>query len=497
MPPPDPTELTIEFATPSVWHTELPSGVPVYTGSRAAAMTANLDNYTRGNDGPRTGGWMNIERAEFSFTIYVCDNSRNVYRSDGSQIGTGPIALAIGDDEHDGVNRAPASGWAGDGWPLQHAEIVAEVGEGHLSMWNRDSGEYMECYLYSRSGGTFHYEWWGYIANTRTNKGMQMENADGFRNNFGTTMLGGPMQAAIVTDHEARSAIDAYDDGIFADAVIPHLVAYECWNHDDNEWEYPATRTDWTGTGPIANPQCPHGHNKVSAFGVGGCPNLNNRLTSAIRSGQLLAFKQDFNAFTQTYGGLTGTNLKWARIFASTLQRYGGVNTDLSGKSFSFLFEYDPTPMDIGTPTGQHELGETWLLGMMSWALDNGKVIWPMAGRNLEADGIGTEAGRHRPGPLPRGGRDRSAAADTAAGVGVQVRRLGARYCAPQDGDGLGAPVRRGAADVGVLARLREQRRAAPRPRPDARVVVDDLVPDGDGRDGRIAGMAVAALRRL
>jgi hypothetical protein len=76
---------------------------------------------------PRTGGWCNVERAQFSFPIYVCDNVRNVYTSDCVPRWSN-VALAVGTGFHSGVNTAPTPPFSGEetGWPLQNARPAAQ-----------------------------------------------------------------------------------------------------------------------------------------------------------------------------------------------------------------------------------------------------------------------------------------------------------------------------------------------------------------------------------
>jgi hypothetical protein len=381
LPPP-----LIPFAVPSPYTRPLPvSGVPLHPFSQQEEFRNELAFFlTKG---------VRVEQSQFTAALYVVNRNGDVFDTAGhlkaSRVPfirpSGPIA-------------ALNAGIEGRGWPVA-SWMLPSPGERHMAIFDRDTGAYGEFIDANVGNGSMSYGWGGYSPDIRATPGTSK-----YPNTLwdGATAHGLNLMSFTITEHEIRKAVERYQAGDYENAYIPHLIGYEAYRHHPNEWYYPASRTDWTGTGPL--PSCP-GYNKVSEWGVGGCPNEGGHGLGILRMGGIFRLDPAVNVQTQVRGDGTAFGDMMARIIARTYQKHGATMTDFSGCGFCLLAEhvrktdgtYDTGSFNYGSGA-PWTYGASWLVPMMQQSLNNDWLQFVYTGRNLETDlGQPAPAGSYRP----------------------------------------------------------------------------------------------------
>jgi hypothetical protein len=274
-------------------------------------------------------------------------------------------------------------------------------GEKHIALYNPETGKYGEVIGANVGTASMSYGWGGAIQDTRQSQGMPT-----YPNNWqGATAFGVNFGQTVITDHEIRKAVERYQAGDHANAYIPHLIGYEAYRHHPNQWYYPASRTDDTGTGPNYEKGCVSGETKVSSWGVGGCKNRLFNGEGILRMGGIFRLDPNINVQTQIRGDGTAFGDMMARIIARTLQKHGATMTDQTEAGFALVAEhvrktdgtYDTSSFYYGDG-GQWNYGASWLKPMLLQLIDNKWLQFVYTGRNLEVDtGGAPPAGAYRP----------------------------------------------------------------------------------------------------
>ncbi len=376
----------IPFTVPSPYTTPLPvSGVPLHPFDEQEAFRNELAFFlTKG---------VRVEQSQYTASLYVVNRNGDVFDTAGrlkaSRVPfirpSGPIA-------------ALNAGIEGRGWPVA-SWMLPSPGEGHMALYDKDTGAYGEFISANVGNGSMSYGWGGYSPNIRVTSGTSQ-----YPNTLwdGATAHGLNLMSFTITDHEIRKAVERYQAGDYENAYIPHLIGYEAYRHHPNQWYYPASRTDWTGTGPL--PSCP-GYYKVSEWGVGGCPNEGGHGLGILRMGGIFRLDPAVNVQTQVRGDGTAFGDMMARIIARTYQKHGATMTDFSGGGFVLLAEhvrrtdgtYDTGSFNYGSGAPWN-YGASWLVPMMQQVLNNDWLQFVYTGRNLETDlGQPAPVGSYRP----------------------------------------------------------------------------------------------------
>jgi hypothetical protein len=263
-----------------------------------------------------------------------------------------------------------------------------DPGEGHMAIYNPETGAYGEFIHAKVRDGSLSYEWGGYIPDARRSKGMCTAGNPW----WGATAFGLNLMSFTITDHEIRQAVERYRAGDYENAYIPHIIGFEAYRHHPNEWYYPATKTDDMGS-------------KVPRWGQGGDPDRLGHGRGVLRMGGIFRLDPTVDVQREVRGDGTPFGDMMARIIARTYQRHGATMTDQSGCGFCLLAEhvrttsgaYDTSSFDYGSGAPWN-YGSSWLKPMMEQIIDRRWVQFVYTGRNLEADTGGPPPpGAYRP----------------------------------------------------------------------------------------------------
>ncbi|HWT92396.1 MAG TPA: discoidin domain-containing protein, partial [Solirubrobacteraceae bacterium] len=375
-PAPTPTPGTavkavIEFAKGNPFTTPLSAGAPLLP---AAEQVARRNEVKVWMSKSATG----IEQRNWSSSLYLVFRNGEIRDTEGDLLCKGPLVTPTG-----GIARLNA-GIDGKGWPTASC-LDPEDGEGHIALWSPETGAYADFYG-AKIGSSISYAYGGAIPDTRTAKLMA---------SFGSTSTqwqggvaaGVPLWGTYVTEKEIRDAVKAYQAGNFAQAYIPHVLAYEAYRHTPNTWEYPASKTDFMGTGG----------GKVSSYGVGGDPNYGGHGRGVIPMGGIWRVDPKVDVFTQVKGDGTAHGDMLARIFARTLQLHGATMTDYTGGGFVFLAEQASHQTMFDYKNGSSN-SAAWVKGLLTQSIDQGWMQFVNTGRNMEVDlGQPAQPGTYRP----------------------------------------------------------------------------------------------------
>ncbi len=374
-----------------------------------------------------------VEQRQFSAVLFKVYRNGDVYDSRCNRLAQNvPFGRPSG--PRDDLN----AGIEGKGWPLaswMHApKGDAHYGEGHLALYNPETGAYGEFIDAQPGDGSLSYGWGGYVADIRPTDGTSPGPNEGVWQ--GGTAFGLNFMSFVITEADIRHAVDRYKAGDHGNAYIRHIIGYEAYRHHPNKWTYPASRTDMTGIGP--NPECP-GASKVSEWGVGGCadrlgngPGVTDQ--GGLPMGGIIRLAPSVDVQSQVSGDGTEFGDMMARIIARTIQRHGMTMTDQTEAGLNLLAETVRTPSGYGpdvTPYDKdgdggdtvYRYGEDWLLPMLRQANDNGWLQHVDSGRNMESDEAAPPpANVYRPPDVP-----------------VQEGGAPAGEEAPAEGDGTGS----------------------------------------------------------
>lgn len=366
---------TPSLAVGNPFTTPLPtSGVPLHDGDERAAFRNEL-RYLLDQG-------VQIEQDEFSASLYIVERDGDVFDTSGRKKASGaPFVRPSGpiDELNAGID--------GRGWPLQ-AWMQPDPGEGHMAIYNPQTGAYGEFFSAEVSEGRLTYGWGGFIGDARRSQGMS-PCADPW---WGATAFGLNLMSFTITDHEIRRAVQRYRAGDFENAYIPHLIGYEANRHHPNEWYYPATKTDDVGS-------------KVPAWGVGGDPDRLGNGLGVLRMGGILRIDPAVDVHKQIKGDDSDFGDMMARIVARTLQVHGATMTDQTQAGFALVAEhsrnpdgnYDEKAFDYSA--GAADNGEKWLAPMLRQVVDQEWAQFVYTGRNLDIDEAAPPPeGAYRPG---------------------------------------------------------------------------------------------------
>lgn len=356
----------VPFAPGNPFTTPLPAQAPLLPAADQAVRRAELRFLL--------GKGAGLEQANWSASLYRVLRDGRILDSRGTELCRGTFARPQGglDDLNDGID--------GRGWPTGPC-LRPEADEGHMVLYAPETGTYGEFYAARVAGARIAYGYGGYVRDTRTVTAMATPELP-WR---GSTASGAPVGAFTITEAEIRHAVARYQAGAFAEAVIPHVLGYEAWRHTASTWEFPATKTDFMGTGP----------GKVPAYGAGS-PDGAGHGHGPLPMGGIWRLDPRVDVQRDVRGDGTPRGDMLARIVARTLQRYGATMTDQTGAGLVFLAEQpNADGFDFGH-TGPNAV--PWVGALLEQALDRGWVQFVNAGRHLEVDaGAPAPAGAYRP----------------------------------------------------------------------------------------------------
>jgi len=362
--------------------TPLPdSGVPVMDGEDHAAFREELRFLA--------GLGAKVEQSAFSASLYVVFGNGDVYDTGGRRLAEGVPFV-----RPEGPIEALNAGIDGRGWPIA-GWMQPDPGEGHMAVYNPETGAYGEFIHAEVGDGFLRYSWGGFIDRVADSLGTSTRPNEW----WGATAHGLNLMSFTITDHEMRRAVERYRAGDHENAYIPHILGFEAHRHHPNEWWYPATKTDGVSDDPAAHEQL-----GVPAWGVGGDPDRLGNGLGVLRMGGIVRLSPDVDVQREVRGDGTPDGDMLARIIARTLQRYGATMTDQTDAGFALLAEHVARPdgtrdaFSYGTPTDETSGNLAWLQGMLMQATDNDWIQFVDTGRHLEADtGGAPPEGVYRP----------------------------------------------------------------------------------------------------
>lgn len=315
-----------------------------------------------------------FEMGQWSARLFPFEDD-NVYYSDGRLLGKGTLVHASGSGQAALDNML---------WPVR-PDMVSPGGEGHIALYNRKTGAYIE-FIYATIGSTLSGGWGGGCVDIRKVKYMN-ETVNGSRPDYetrGSTALRNAIGALMILPHQMNAALDAARRGDWANADIGHPIAFEAYRHHPNQWSAPAGGTDWQGSGNMSPPDCPDGsHQKVSAWGQGGCPNQMGHGQGVIPMGGVRTLR-GIDIPNYTLAGVGAEELLRIKVIGLTEQRYGAVMTDLTGGGMVYVCDRSmpgnpfPDMRLSGSPESTNDA--PYLKQAFRDWLGKGNVVWVNTG---------------------------------------------------------------------------------------------------------------------
>ncbi len=399
-----------QFASNNIWYTPLPNSVPLLDSSSQQARNNELRLWM--NPPAAWGAGQRVEQSQYSASVYVVDNARNVYRPDGTLVQSNVGLMRMG-------AQSPGTGayflnqiWRGTdpnngGTPVA-SWMKGSPGERHVAIYNKDNRRYWEQMDYEPTAGTggwggFYFDLGTYAHSAMNRRTYDINDLRYQQSNWSATALRGPIIGTLILDHEINRAYENWKKGDYANAYIPHVLAYEGMRHTQNTWEYPAAGTDW-----------------AEYYGQAGNGNIGGRGSGPIPMGGLFRVRPDFDVTTlrapedaglsleqvrqKVANNTGGRGTAHAQIIARSWQKHGSTMTDWS-TSFCLLSETvwntngTPGPMHNWGGGAPWHYGAEWLKPLVLNLLDQNLIQWVNTGRNMESDTGGiAQPGTYRPG---------------------------------------------------------------------------------------------------